>query len=65
MLRLEDKKIPEDIDYNSISNISNEAKEKLIKIKPLTIGQASRIIGVNPADIQILTIYLETRLRHE
>ena len=63
MLRLEDKKIPDDINYNIITNISNEAREKLVKIKPLTIGQASRIIGVNPADIQILTIYLESRGR--
>lgn len=60
LLRLENKKIPADIDYQKIANISYEAKEKLIKVIPLTIGQASRIIGVNPSDIQILTIYLET-----
>ncbi len=60
LIRLEDKKIPANIDYHDIPNISFEAKEKLIKIAPLTIGQASRIIGVNPSDIQILTIYLET-----
>jgi tRNA uridine 5-carboxymethylaminomethyl modification enzyme len=60
LIRLEDKKIPANINYHDIPNISYEAKEKLIKIAPLTIGQASRIIGVNPSDIQILTIYLET-----
>lgn len=60
LIRLEDKKIPANINYHDIPNISFEAKEKLIKIAPLTIGQASRIIGVNPSDIQILTIYLET-----
>lgn len=60
LIRLEDKKIPSNIDYHSIPNISYEAKDKLIKVSPLTIGQASRIIGVNPSDIQILTIYLET-----
>jgi tRNA uridine 5-carboxymethylaminomethyl modification enzyme len=60
LIRLEDKKIPANINYHDIPNISLEAKDKLIKISPLTIGQASRIIGVNPSDIQILTIYLET-----
>ncbi|MGI6782382.1 MAG: tRNA uridine-5-carboxymethylaminomethyl(34) synthesis enzyme MnmG [Acholeplasmataceae bacterium] len=58
--RLENKKIPATINYYEIPNISFEAREKLIKVSPLTIGQASRIIGVNPSDIQILTIYLET-----
>ena len=64
MLRLEDKKIPKTINYEKIANISKEAKEKLIQVKPLTIGQASRIIGVNPSDIQILMIYLESRGRN-
>lgn len=63
MLRLEKKRIPNDIDYTKITNISNEAKQMLNKVRPLTIGQASRIIGVNPSDIQILTIYLESRGR--
>jgi len=52
------KKIPANINYHDIPNISFEAKEKLIKIAPLTIGQASRIIGVNPSDIQILTNFI-------
>lgn len=63
MLSLESKKIPEDLDYKLISNLSFEAREKLIKIRPRTIGQATRILGVNPADIQILNIYLEARRR--
>ncbi|MFA6708156.1 MAG: tRNA uridine-5-carboxymethylaminomethyl(34) synthesis enzyme MnmG [Fusobacterium sp.] len=58
---LEDKRIPEDIDYDSLGNIPIEAKEKLKKIRPLNIGQASRISGVSPADIQVLLIYLKIR----
>ena len=60
MLRLEDKNIPEKINYKHIKNISLEAKEKLDKIKPQTLGQASRISGVNPSDISVLLIYLES-----
>lgn len=60
LLRMEDHKIPVNTDYNSIANLALEAKEKLSKIKPLTIGQASRISGVNPADISILLIYLKS-----
>lgn len=60
MLRLESKKIPEHIDYKNIKNISSESREKLSKIKPKTLGQASRISGVNPADISLLLIYLES-----
>lgn len=59
-VRLENYKIPEDLDYNKINNIATEAKQKLIKVKPTTIGQASRISGINPADIQMLMFYLET-----
>lgn len=59
-VRLENYKIPEDLDYNKINNIATEAKQKLIKVKPATIGQASRISGINPADIQMLMFYLET-----
>ena len=58
MLKLEDKKIPEDIDYDEVSNIASEARQKLKEVKPTSIGQAIRISGVNPADISILMVYL-------
>ncbi len=61
MLKMEDYKIPTDIDYDDIHNLALEAKEKLKKIKPLTIGQASRISGVNPADISILLVYIKQK----
>ena len=61
MLELEDKVIPEDINYQDIPNIASEAKEKLENIRPLTLGQASRISGVNPADIAIISVYLKKR----
>jgi len=60
MLRLEDKVIPEKINYHLIKNISSESREKLNKIRPTTLGQASRISGVNPADISVLMVYLES-----
>lgn len=60
MQRLENKLIPEGINYHRIKNISSEAREKLIKINPRTLGQASRISGVNPADISVLLVYLES-----
>ena len=53
------RKIPHDIDYDNISNIALEAREKLKEIRPLTIGQASRISGVNPADIAVLSVYIK------
>src|SRR5699024_6464852 len=59
MLKMEDKKIPEDIDYEDVSGIATEAKERLKKVRPLSVGQASRIAGVNPADVSILAIYIE------
>lgn len=59
--KFETRLIPSNIDYYKIDNIASEAKEKLTKIKPLTIGQASRISGVNPSDIQILLVYLESK----
>lgn len=59
MLKMEDKKIPEDIDYDAIPGLATEAREKLKKIRPLSVGQASRISGVNPADISILLVYIE------
>jgi len=59
MLKMEDKKIPVNIDYDAINGIATEAVEKLKKIRPLSVGQASRISGVNPADISILLVYIE------
>lgn len=61
--KLENKKIPEDIDYDSIKGLRNEAKQKLKIIKPESIGQAMRISGVNPADVSIILVYLEQRKR--
>ena len=58
MLDLEEKKIPESIDYETVPNLASEARQKLSEIRPTTIGQASRISGVNPADISILMVYL-------
>ena len=59
MAKLESKKIPEDFLYDNLSNLTIEARQKLQKIKPLTLGQASRIDGVTPADISYLAIYLK------
>ena len=59
MLKLEEKQIPSDIDYNKVKNLASEARQKLEAIRPVSIGQASRISGVNPADISILAIYLK------
>ena len=57
--KLEEKKIPEDFDFNALSGLRLEAREKLSQIKPLTVGMASRISGVNPADITVLLMYLK------
>ena len=65
MLKLEEKQIPDDIDYSKVSNIATEAKQKLSKIRPLTIGQASRISGVNPADITMLLVYLKKEYNND
>lgn len=59
MHSLEDKIIPDNIDYNKVGNLALEAREKLMAIRPKTIGQASRIMGVNPADIAVLLVYVE------
>jgi tRNA uridine 5-carboxymethylaminomethyl modification enzyme len=58
MNQLEDLLIPENFDYNKITSLSNEALQKFKKIKPRTLGQASRISGVNPSDVQILMVYM-------
>lgn len=57
--KMENKKIPENIDYDAITGIASEARQKLKQVRPLSIAQASRISGVNPADISILLVYLE------
>ena len=57
--RMEEKKIPEDLDYSKVESLATEAREKLAEVKPLNIAQASRISGVNPADISILLVFLE------
>ena len=59
MLQLENKKIPEYIDYDKIPNLASEARQKLQQVKPMSIGQATRISGVNPADISVLMVYLK------
>ena len=59
--QMESRKIPSDIDYNNIANIAHEALEKLQKVKPETLAQASRISGVNPSDITMILVYLESR----
>ncbi|NLU11156.1 MAG: tRNA uridine-5-carboxymethylaminomethyl(34) synthesis enzyme MnmG [Tepidanaerobacter acetatoxydans] len=61
--KMENKKIPDDIDYDEIYGLGFEAREKLKEVKPISIGQASRISGVNPSDITVLLIYLETKRR--
>lgn len=57
--QMERVSLPQDLDYNSIQHLSLEAKQKLSEIQPMTMGQASRISGVNPADIAVLAVYLE------
>lgn len=63
--KMEEKKIPDDINYDDINNLALEAKQKLSAIRPLTIGQASRISGINPADISVLLIYLKQKYNEE
>lgn len=59
MKKMEEKQIPKDLNYEDVLNLSLEAKQKLTEIKPLTIAQASRISGINPADISVLLIHLK------
>ncbi len=63
--KLEEKLLPEDVDYETIKGISLEARQKLNSFKPRSIGQASRISGVSPADIAVLLVYLETHIKKE
>lgn len=59
MKSMEEKAIPKDIDYDAIDSLATEARDRLKKIQPATLGQASRVSGVNPADIAILTVYIQ------
>lgn len=59
MKKMENKVIPDNIDYDAISGLATEAKQKLKTVRPLSVGQASRISGVNPADVSILLVYIE------
>ena len=61
MLKMDSIKLPEDIDYLHVDNLALEARQKLNKIKPLSLGQASRISGINPSDIQVLAIYIKQK----
>ena len=63
--KLEEKLLPDEIDYSKIKGLRIEARQKLNKIKPNSVGQASRISGVSPADISVLLIYLEQRKAHK
>lgn len=57
---MEDKKLPQDLDYLQMENLSLEARQKLDSIRPMTLGQASRISGINPSDIAILAMYINS-----
>ena len=63
VLKLEEKLLPQDFDYNKIEGLALEARQKLNKIMPLSVGQASRISGISPADISVLLVYLEQERR--
>lgn len=65
MEKLESKAIPEDLDYDTVPNLRDEAREKLKDIRPISLGQAGRISGVSPADISVLMIYLEQQRRQK
>ena len=59
MLKMDSVKLPSEIDYLHVDNLALEARQKLDKVKPLSLGQASRISGINPSDIQVLAIYIK------
>ena len=63
--KLEKKRIPADIDYRDVHSLRKEAVQKLNLVKPVSIGQASRISGVSPADISVLLIYMEQNKRQK
>jgi len=63
--KMEKKKIPADLDYNEVGSLRLEARQKLIAYKPVSVGQASRISGVSPADISVLLVYLENYSRRK
>ena len=65
MEKLESKSIPEELDYDNVPNLRDEAREKLKDIRPISLGQAGRISGVSPADISVLMIYLEQQRRQK
>ena len=65
IINLDDKKIPNNIDYYKIHNLASEAKQKLNEIRPTSIGQALRVSGVNPADISILMVYLKKEQKYD
>ncbi|MDD2434647.1 MAG: tRNA uridine-5-carboxymethylaminomethyl(34) synthesis enzyme MnmG [Bacilli bacterium] len=65
MSNLDNKFIPEDIDYNKIHNLASEAKQKLNEIRPTSVGQALRISGINPSDISILMVYLKKEYNND
>ena len=59
MLKMDSVRLPDDIDYLHLDNLALEARAKLDQVRPLSLGQASRISGINPSDIQVLAIYLK------
>ena len=63
MRKMDNIALPEDIDYLNVDNLALEARQKLDKIRPASLGQASRISGINPSDIQVLAIYLKQKQR--
>ena len=59
MLKMDGMKLPQDIDYSKVDNLRLEARQKLNQVKPFTLGQASRISGINPADLNVLAVYIK------